>query len=318
MRRFLQQLLVFSVLFWCFNSGVAMMLSPRLKLDVWDKYHWVLQKRTEQYDVVLVGSSRVMNSIDPALVDRHSRLRSINLGMGGSGAADQFLVVNQFLKSNSVGAVLLQVDWSSLASDGFKYPFSDYIWLSYDDDAVVRETIYKERGGFRYWLWRGMPFLRLMEFSSRYRFFLFETPPAESSFSETSGYVALHGYNTKPDMTFRVFRESEPNVTYLRRIIELCRDRDIPLVCFQSPYSSDEERRVDRGVTDRAVAEFARKEGVLFWDFSRDLYDRHELFFDSAHLNSDGVDVFSRMLGERIRAWQESVRPTSTPKLDAP
>jgi hypothetical protein len=163
-----------------------------------------------------------------------------------------------------------------------------------------------------------MPFLRLMEFSSQYRFFLFEAPPSETVFTETRGCRRLRGYSDNPDTSFRAFQKSESYVSYLQRIIALCRDRHVPVVCFQSPYSSDEEGRVDRGVTDAAIAEFVTSEGVIFRDFSRDLYDRHELFFDSAHLNSDGVDVFSRRLGERIRAWQESVRPTSTPTLDAP
>jgi hypothetical protein len=307
MKKFLRRLMLFAILFWCLNSAGSLVLAPRLKLNVWDKYHWILQKQGEQYDVVFVGSSRVMNSIDPIVVDQHSGYQSINIGIGGSGAADQFLVIQQYLKSNSADVVFLQIDWGSLMNY-FSYAFRDYIWLSYDDDPLVRNTICDESGNFRYLLWRGIPFLRLMEFSSQYRFFLMDAPPTTTTYSETRGCVRLNGHKMKPDTSFKTFQESESSVNYLHRIIALCRDRKIPVVCFQSPYSSHEQAGVDRRVTDAAISEFVNNEGVIFWDFSRELYDRPDLFFDSAHLNSEGVDVFSRILGERISAEQSAWR----------
>ena len=102
--------------------------------------------------------------LDPEIVSDGVGLSCVNLGVGGAGAADSYLLLHSFLQKNRTETVLLEVDYL-LFHDGFKYPFSDYIWLCYDDDAVVRDLLIEQRGALRYWLWRAIPFLRFVEFS---------------------------------------------------------------------------------------------------------------------------------------------------------
>jgi len=299
---FLHRLLRFFVLFWLVNTGVAMVLAPRLKLDIWNKYHWLLRKEAEHYDVAFVGSSRVMNSIDPVIVDEVSGIHSINLGMGGAGAADQYLILWEFLKTNKVDCVLLQIDYVTLM-DYFDYSFRDYIWLSYDDDPEVRRVLIDQCGTIRYFGWRLIPFLRMMEFSSQYRFFLTMDPPSKSGLDETGGSVRVDGTaNGVVDHSYAKFSESKSAVKYLIRIVNLCRQNGIPVISFQSPYSAEIEERTDRATSDGALSKFVQSEQLPFWDFSRDLYHQDELFFDRHHLNSEGVTVFSEMLGLRVKS----------------
>jgi hypothetical protein len=300
MNSFLSRVLLFSVLFWGLNSAIAAILAPRLKLNIWDKYHWLQKKHGEHYDIVFVGSSRVMNSVDTKLVDDVSGMHSLNLGMGGSGAADQYLLLQQFLKSNETEVVLLQLDYLTLM-DYFDHSFREYVWLSYDDDPEVRRVIIEQCGRFRYIGWSVIPFLRMMEFSSQYQFFLTTDPPDNSDFDDNGGCLRVDGpAGLVGDATYARFRQSESSVGYLHQIFALCRQNGVRVVVFQSPFPSRIESLTDRKVSDAALARFIQNEQVLFWDFSRDLYHRNDLFFDRHHLNSNGVTVFSKMIGNRI------------------
>jgi hypothetical protein len=44
-------------------------------------------------------------------------------------------------------------------------------------------------------------------------------------------------------------------------------------------------------------------ENIPFWNFSKDpiFYDKNYLFYDIAHLNNNGADIFSKMIANKIK-----------------
>jgi hypothetical protein len=148
LKRLLSQFTFFVLIFFVLNSGIAHYLSKDLTHNKRSKYHWVCGLNGEHYDVAYVGSSRVEMTVDPHVIDASLGTASINTGVSGGGAGDQFLLTSHLLQQNKVQSVLFQVDYLSLA-DKFAYPFKDYIWLCYGDNTDVEQAMIDHRGHFR-------------------------------------------------------------------------------------------------------------------------------------------------------------------------
>jgi len=299
MRNFLQKLLLFGLLFWGANSIVAMIIAPRIRLNLHDKYHWVMSRKGEHFHTALLGSSRVENCVDAREFHRITGKRCVNLGVGGAGAADQYLLLHGFLRDNTVDEVLLQLDYLTLM-DYFTYGFRDYEWLCYDDSESVRSALIQQRGLIRCLFWKSVPFMRLMEFSSQYRYFFFEEPPTSTTWDSTDGSRLLSSGGA-PDNSFAAFRVDPQSIEYLRKIQSLCRERGIRLIAFQTPYPPVIEKLTDRSNSDPEIARFCDEAKLPFHDFSRTFYDRPELFYDRHHLTSTGSLAFTRLLGEALK-----------------
>lgn len=307
MKTFLKKFLLFSLIFYLFNSFGALYLERRLTLNIQDRYHWYLNQSGKHFDIAFVGSSRVYNTIDPEIVDEKANVHSVNLGMGGAGAADNYLLLKSFLNANHVDLVLLQVDHITL-SNCFSYPFRDYIWLSYDSDEVIRQVLIEERGRLRYLIWKLVPFYRLIEFSTQYKFFLLEDPPKVSDAEQWHGVDRLMGIKPSvpspeigAESSVLKFLPSQSSFLNVKRILQLCRDRNVRVVIFQSPFAASIEKKIDREISDKAIAALVEQEGTTYWDFSRDYYADEHLFFDTNHLNDEGVTLFSNQLAERVQ-----------------
>jgi hypothetical protein len=301
---FLRKLVLFTLLFWAANSIVAVLIAPRVRLNLHDKYHWVMSRRGEHYHTALVGSSRVENCIDAREFERVTGKSCINLGVGGAGAVDQYLLLHEFLRDNTLDEVLLQLDYLTLM-DYFTYGFRDYEWLCYDENDIVKEALIKQRGLTRYIVWKCAPFVRLMEFSSQYRYFLTVVPPHHSAWDDTRGTRLLNS-GGQPDTNFASFHVDRQSMDYLKKIVQLCRQKGIRIIAFQTPYPAVIETLTDRTLSDREIRGFCALERLKLHDFSRVFYDRPELFYDRHHLNVGGSVAFSRLLGETSKSIEDT------------
>lgn len=91
--------------------------------------------------------------------------------------------------------------------------------------------------------------------------------------------------------------------TYLRRLIELCRDRQIPLLLVNAPYVNHTlEKQQAYNYIDQIAAEY----GVPFLDAnydSRISVDDEKDFFEPSHLNYKGSLKYTRYLAEALSGY---------------
>lgn len=88
----------------------------------------------------------------------------------------------------------------------------------------------------------------------------------------------------------------------LTEIIRFCEKNDIELTLFYPPFSSFVYAREDHDVYIAMVEELIAGSGVAFYDFilCREEYipDTNTLYFDAAHLNRSGAELFSSLLAD--------------------
>lgn len=299
MRPFLHRLMILSLLFWLVNSAAGLLLLPRIPLNLHEKHHWMLAHRDRHFAVAVLGSSRALNNVDAVTLQSVLGSSVINLGAGGSNAADQYLILHQFLLHNRVDLVALQVDYLSM-TNYFTYGFRDYIWYCYQQNPEVRRVLRLERGPWLTGLWDVAPFVPLMQFGSQYRYFLTEPPPRQTAWDQSLG-SQLIDTGAGGDTHFVPYHEDSVSVGYLRGIAELCRRRNVRLLLFQSPLPSSIDRLTDRSASDRGLARLAAELQVRFLDLGRYLDGQPHLFCDRHHLNQPGAREFSRHLAAQLQ-----------------
>lgn len=299
MRPFLKRLVVLVLLFWLVNSAAGLLLRRRIPLNLYEKHHWIMAHRGESYGVAVLGSSRALNNTDAVTLQSILKKDVINLGAGGSNAADQYLILHQFLQHNRVDLVALQVDYLSL-TDYFTYGFRDYIWYCYQQNPEVRRVLRAERGELLTWVWDLAPFVPLMQFGSQYRYFLTESPPQRTAWDVSLG-SQLIDTGAGEDLQYVPYREDSASVSYLRCIADLCRRRDVGLLLFQSPLPSGIDALTDRRAADLALLRLSQDLQVPFLDSGRYFDERPLLFCDRHHLNREGALEFSRHLAEQLQ-----------------
>jgi hypothetical protein len=88
-------------------------------------------------------------------------------------------------------------------------------------------------------------------------------------------------------------------VLYLQRFITAAHDRGIRMVVVLSPHYS-----LGSYALPGNVQLLLQQYGMPVIDFNRSDYPQfvdHRLFRDESHLNYQGAELFSRLLGERLR-----------------
>lgn len=93
---------------------------------------------------------------------------------------------------------------------------------------------------------------------------------------------------------------TEKNEQYLRKIIDLCKQKNITLILMAAPFEATEEAAMRLNT----VAEIAKEEGVPFLNYVKEWdslgMDANTDFYDGGHFNNQGIVKFSRIVGQYL------------------
>jgi len=117
-----------------------------------------------------------------------------------------------------------------------------------------------------------------------------------------NGFQPLRGSkaSAKPEeYTAGVDKIDEYSKEKLELFVKSITEKKIPLVVIVSPMYA--ERHEDNGAL-KLSKEIIAKYGVGVWDYSSDpRFVKKELFYDMAHLNIEGAQLFSREIASRMK-----------------
>lgn len=113
----------------------------------------------------------------------------------------------------------------------------------------------------------------------------------------------------KKDSTFTKEKLQQHQVTYFKKLIQYCKDRDIELILLHTPVTRDRIKQYkDYTPIHDYFQEVAEEYQVPFWDFNyyKDLETVFptELFEDEKHMNLQGGDVFTEKLLEVYQSYK--------------
>ncbi len=276
-----------------------------------EKSDWILNHHDENFDFAFIGNSRVLHMIDINVIEKKTRRKGINLGLRGANFSENYLVLDQFLKSsNKIKNLIVEVNMHNLNADKqLEYPFHDYNYIHLLKDSITREVFYDNEPNYKMFLWKYLPFVRYMEFSNHFSLYKilkggFECKTSDD-FDASKGSKIFNEkvFKTeKQNYVYWTFNENDKN--YLNKIIDLAMNKNINLIFYTGPiYYKYLPFQLNYTKMIGEIKNNLLNKNISFFDFSnpqnnlcRDTAD----FSDNFHMNISGVAKLSLVVADSI------------------
>lgn len=279
--------------------------------NVCEKSDWVLNQYNKEFDFAFIGNSRVINGIDINEVEKVTKLTGINLGLTGANYAENYLLLQQFLKNgNKVRNLIVQIDMHSLRSSTLPYPFHNTNYMHLLSDPSVYE-IYKDNTElYRLLLWKYIPFARYMEFSSRFVLYKilkggYECT-ASSVFDPTKGSDLHKDKKFVPEaLSYSYWEIDEKDQKYLNKLVAFAKKQNMNVIFYTAPiFNGYYPYQLKLSEIIDYEKKMAQKLGIAYFDFSspqNPLCSDVTNFNDNIHMNVTGTQRFSASIADSLK-----------------
>lgn len=239
--------------------------------------------KSQDYDVVFLGSSRANNHFVPQLfIDKG--YKSFNYGMSGSRLEESALLLQLLLNGGSeIKNIILEVDLninSNGFSEGTRVAFYPYL-----KDSQTIQSYYSHLPDFYYL--NNVPFYRYLKYENKigFREVFFSALGKKSSAMQNNGFFALN--NDGKNMSYDLLNYSPKKNRGYEMIKKLCLENNIKLISVTTPMC---ENINDKDYFDAVVKlypEIHNLENVV----------RDEKSFSSCgHMNKKGAIQFTQYI----------------------
>ena len=257
----------------------------------------VYEEPKDSLDVLLMGSSHMLNAVSPMQLWEEQGIVSNNLAQNGQVLPVTYYHLQEALRTQRPRLVVLDI--YKAIQDSL---IDSHANLHYTLDNM-RPGLPKLRAIFDLLPWeeRTEYLLDVVIYHSRWKELTqtdFQPPDATEK-----GAVTL--FQTTPLPDFRVLPETEtappaPSaIDYLERIVKLCQEEEVPLLLVAVPFATPEPDDMDRQEVVNGIVSYAQEWGVPFLNM---MHVTEEMGFD---YNTDMADVYhANWRGmEKITSW---------------
>lgn len=289
-----------------------------------------LYTQKENVDLFFVGASHTYRSFDPAVFDEELAVNSFNLGTSSQTYEGGYFLLKEAMKKNTPECVIIEITYSMLEDVYERQELADYLLLDYmksgknkwdyvgsafdaEDWAEVFIPCYRNRvlmhpytalknlldkGRRGYFQYKDTQLLREGRLVEAYegKGFVYR----EECFG-TENEIVVDSY------PWDAGKVNEEKAGWLRKITQLCREKDIDVLWVTTPISQAAIRTM--GNYDEAhsyIAKLAEQEKVEYYDFN---YYKEELlpkndalyFYDASHMNGIYAKRFSREVARLLK-----------------
>lgn len=246
----------------------------------------------EEYDIIIMGSSRACHHYDVNIMSDILKKRVVNAGMEGQGIITMYgileMIAERYTPSLIIYDVTPEYDYLSYSSDDeltrYTTPLKPYVANSKVASHI--KTISERE--------------RLFLYSSLYRYnsiglTVCKDYLTSSSDDSLSGYAPLYGTMEEvvlPDNSGDISIHESKYICF-RNLIQLCKNKAIPLLLVASPALGASDSGKYDGCRD-----IANEYQIPFYDFYADarFSTNPSLFHDQVHLNSAGAQKYTLIL----------------------
>lgn len=258
------------------------------------KTQWLEQIKNEQFDYVLMGSSRAYWNIDCQEINERTQKKGISLADNNFYPSDILIRFKRFLENNNqTKKVLLQIDYNSFANlwaSNASYDFLPFL----SDKTTYQHFKYF---GMEWELYRWIPFYRYVKFNYKWgteEFIVTKLKARNRLFDEWGNHFFEH--EILPEESHEINQEVFDDNFFLNEIFEICKKNKIELICFTAPY-------YHLKMSTLGEQNFKTKIDALklnHENFTR-IYDQNPNYFaGNIHLSETGGKAFTDLLIEKI------------------
>lgn len=260
------------------------------------KLRHTLNTTTE--DILILGNSRAECHFDPAVIQEATGMSAYNCGIGGADFLFSRIQLNESLKRYTPKLIIVEASPNS------------FFLVNAENRIKTLLPFYKRDTIIYHALTHGKLFEEIKFISTIYpynstigasiRGLFKKNTDTLMGFMPAKGQIdSLHEvnyvnkfYTMKHLPQFRLDR--------LKKIIETCNRKKIPIVIVSSPvYYMNKDYEDLENQLKRFCLQF---QDVHFFDYTKSssTYLKKELFYDNAHLNDKGARLFTQNLSENL------------------
>ncbi|GHC51658.1 hypothetical protein [Ulvibacter litoralis] len=267
------------------------------KLFTYTHYHnaprssedWVMSlDSTDTFDYVLLGSSRVLNNIDPKIIEEKTGKKGINLGVYGGQAFDIKLFAERLINLKNTAHLYIQVDDSW--NNDREGKTSSFNWLPFIEEDFVWEQ-FNALENEQYWYYKHIPFYKYASFDSEIgiRDFIKGITNQKLKSIADSGFISLEEEipSEEASKTYP-FKLKDTMNLQINHILRMCTENNVPVTFFTAPIFNAEG---DHSILNKYLPNYH--------DFTN-TYSNPDYFKDRRHLNATGAFHFSEKIADII------------------
>ncbi len=279
--------------------------------NICEKSDWILSHHDESFDFAFIGNSRVLHMIDINVIEEKTKKKGINIGLRGANFSENYLVLDQFLKSgNTIKNLVVEVNMHNLnAAKQLEYSFHDFNYMHLLSDPITQQIFYDNRPSYKMFLWKYIPFVRYMEFSNRFSLYKILKGGFECKTSDE--YDNSKGSKIFNEKVFKAEKQkyvywsiNETDEKYLDKIIMFALSKKMNLIFYTGPiYYKYLPYQLNYTNMIESIKIKVNNQNIPFFDFSkpdnllcRDTND----FSDNFHMNISGVAKLSPQVADSL------------------
>lgn len=250
-------------------------------------------------DILIYGSSRAVHTYDTRIFTDTLHLSAYNCGRNGSNVIYGSAILPGALEGTKLPKlIILDVFAKEIAyrssrdgADMLAAAILPYVLINEHFATLAGELFPKELTKAR--------ISKLYAYNSQILSIIRNYSRREND--NINGYQPLHGSKIKGDPPPFSDRDGidEYSKGRLEYFIKSVTEKKVPLIVILSPmYNQPFTDNESLSVTKQIL----QKYNVPFWDYSTDpKYIKAEYFYDAAHLNTKGAELFSKEIASRIK-----------------
>jgi hypothetical protein len=275
---------------------------------------WAMKQKNQSFDFAVLGSSRGEGAFDMPTFDSLLQMKGVNIASDGSGYVDNYLVFYKFLENNNhIRYLFLQTDIYALDPErNFSNAFHVHNFLPYWKEDVYKNVIEHYIDPEDRFLFNAAPALRFYKYNKYYS--PYEVVRRIIKESQSSGKYKSHFYidSTPPKFidsnkiikqpNSRSFTIESYDESYLLKIFELCKEKEIEVVCFKAPdYYYQEQVFTNYLETEQHLDSILLSHKIPYLKTEQSIRTNIHCFKDAGHLTSYGRYLFTRSAAEKFK-----------------
>ena len=246
-------------------------------------------KDVKDVDILFLGSSHTYRGFDPRVFKQYG-LNTFNLGSSAQSHIQTEILLKRYLDTSNPKLIIYEVYPGTFASDGVESSL-DIIANDKNDFESIRMALIQNHVKVYNTLIYG--FYR--DFSKKNINFVEEAVKGDDTYVE-GGYVEKELQYFEPTEFKRTeWYLNSKQFYYFENALRLIKKRNIPFILVQAPIAPSRYRAYSN---NSDFDDIMRKYGI-YYNFNEivELNDRMH-FYNSHHLNQDGVKIFNKKLIE--------------------
>ena len=247
-------------------------------------------------DILVLGSSYAVRSIDPEVIENKTDLTCYNAGEAGNGIVAAWARYNFFIQCKTPKIILYTCTsaFDYLATDDYSKYYS--ILKPCADDSIVRQ-IFVDLGAESELYQLESNFVK---FNSKWITMLKDNLIKKVTKGFDPLYTKLDTTTVTPSNNdVESFKIDTVKLNILERFYSSVHNKDIPIICVYTPLYADKYITDYNNINDS----LCKKYNIPILDYTNDdrLCKHAELFCDKHRLNKDGAEIFTTILSQDIK-----------------